>query len=135
MLNGEKFFKQAELRDVLDCLSSTYAVLHSRADYRGAATWLKDITFIFNAQNVKYRIDVDGSVLLRVDEQFEADRVATLSGLDGQRYQGVRAEFDSAYHALAAEQPNGKQAIRGVFEACEVVFKLMFPGALRLAAP
>lgn len=134
-LNWEKFFKQAELRDVLDCVSSTYAVLRSLANHRGAETWLRDVAFVFDAQNVKYRIDVDGSVLLRVDEQFEADRVATLSGLDGHRYQGVRAEFDGAYHALAAEHPNGKQAIRGVFEACEVVFKLMFPGAQRLAAP
>lgn len=89
----------------------------------------------FDTQNAKYRVDETGSVLLRVDEQFESDRTATLAGLNDPRYQGVRAEFDGAYHALAAEHPNGKQAIRGVFEACEVVFKLMFPAARRLAAP
>jgi hypothetical protein len=131
----EKFFKRGDLRDVLDSVTAVYAVLKSDGSHEAAGRWLRGVEFAFNAQNVKYRVDTDGSVLLRVDDHFQIDRVAALAGMEGQRYQGVRAEFDGAYHALTAEHPNGKQAIRGVFEACEVVFKLMFPGAQRLAAP
>lgn len=132
-----EFFKQGDLRDVLDCLTIAAGILRVRVlpSTLTSPEWRDHVQAIFDAQRVNYLISDDNSILLRVDEAFENDKVSALALLDAQRYRSVRSEFTEAYKALSSRQADGKRSIRGMFEACEVVFKLMFPTAQRLAAP
>lgn len=125
-------------RDIIDILDSITAI----ADFFALEqmlghkrVWLSEVRRIFDQQHLKYALDAEGTVRLRVDAVFEVDREATLAGLQSSRYGGARGEFEGAYTALSATQADGKQAIRGIFEACEVTFKLMFPSARRVGAP
>jgi hypothetical protein len=67
-----------------------------------------------------------------VDEEFDRARQCALAALQTDRYSAVRAEFDVAYRALDVTPPNFKTAVRAVFEANEILFKLMFPRVPRL---
>ncbi|ACL62219.1 conserved hypothetical protein [Methylobacterium nodulans ORS 2060] len=131
----EEFFENGELRDILDLITITNTVLAQRENAGAAEVWRKGVQAVFDSQNAKYRITPGGSVVLRVDENFETERASTLAGLEDKRYSGARIEFIDAYKALSATDPDGKRAVRAVFEACEIVLKLTFPGARRLAAP
>jgi hypothetical protein len=129
------FFQHGELRDLLDVLSLSHQIIRNTKSSEHAKKWRDYIQFVFDTQNMRYRMLDDGSVVLRVDEEFEEARIATLSGLQLQRYTAVRTEFETAYKSLSVENPDGKRAVRALFEALEIVFKMMFPGAQRLAAP
>lgn len=129
------FFQHGELRDLLDVITLSHQFLRTNRSPEQANKWRNYIQFVFDTQNMRYRMLDDGSVVLRVDEEFEEARIATLSGLQLQRYTAARTEFEIAYKSLSVENPDGKRAIRALFETSEIVFKMMFPGAQRLAAP
>ncbi len=128
------FFERNSLPDVLDGITAIteFLAISSPSSKPG---WLRQVQRIFDQQHVKYAVDDRGTVRLRIDATFEAEREAILAGLIGNRYNAVRAEYISAYAALSGAHPDGKSAVRGVFEACEVVFKLMFPTTRRIKAP
>ncbi|MDP3342290.1 hypothetical protein [Frigidibacter sp.] len=132
--NWQRFFERGELRDILDLVTLTDVALGNLGQHRAKASWRSDVQFIFDRQNMRYRLDEEGVVRLRVDEAFEIGRGAALSGLDHIRYGAARAAFESAYQALAATAPDGKQAIRSIVEAVEIVFKLSFSAARRIGA-
>ncbi|ACB78887.1 hypothetical protein Mpop_0709 [Methylorubrum populi BJ001] len=129
------FFEHGELRDILDVISITYKFLKNIRPIEKSLQWSEYIQFAFDTHNMRYRMSDDGSVVLRVDEEFEEARAATLSGLQQQRYTAARIEFETAYKALSVENPDGKRAVRSMFEAAEIVFKMMFADAQRLAGP
>lgn len=126
-----RFFERGELRDILDLITCVHRVL------RGARRekWIADVQFVFDRQNMKYTVGEDGAVRLRVDEAFEAGRQSVVAALDFPRYGAAKAAFEAGYRLLSATAPDGKHAIRDVFEAVEIVFKLMFPQASRIGAP
>ncbi|KQQ15522.1 hypothetical protein ASF56_23850 [Methylobacterium sp. Leaf122] len=128
-------FLQGNLRDVLDSITAIADWLDSQQYFGDKKTWLSEVQRIFDQQHVKYALDSHGTVRLRVDKDFEVQREATLSGLNLIRYAAVRVEFEAAYRALSATHGDGKQAVRSVFEACEVTFRLMFPNTRRVGAP
>jgi hypothetical protein len=74
-----------------------------------------------------------GDVHLRRDEQFELLRSSTVLGLESPWYDAVRSRLEQGYAALDAAEPDGVQAIRGVFGSAESLFTQMFPKAPRLA--
>ncbi len=60
------------------------------------------------------------------DEAFERVRVSAVGALQVKRYGNAAAELERAYKALD-ERPmkNGKGAVRSVFEAAEITFRLL----------
>lgn len=130
-----RFFERGELRDLLDLITLADATLGELGQHRARASWRADVQSIFDRQNMRYRLDEDCVVRLRVDEAFELGRTAALQSLDHNRYGAAKAAFEVAYRALAATAPDGKQAIRSIVEAVEIVFKLSFNAARRIGAP
>jgi hypothetical protein len=57
---------------------------------------------------------------------------ASISSLSGSRYAAVLAEFQKGHSALDQVPADGKAALRSVFEAVEILFRLMFSRAPRL---
>ncbi len=84
---------------------------------------------VFRRGTGRYRTDDKGGVHYTVDQDFEAVRIATISGLGDGRYNGVRSLYEAAFTALDGTPPDGKHAIRSSFFAAESLFRLMFPAA------
>jgi hypothetical protein len=76
-----KFFETAELRDVLDAITLTHQTLDPI--HRGVAKEWKDfIDRVFREENLGYRLDLKCGVHYFIDEEFERNRVSTLTVLD-----------------------------------------------------
>jgi hypothetical protein len=121
------FLVAAELRDVLDLVSTAVTVIEVDRE-----RWISEVRRIFAEEHVRYRVNDEGGVRFAVDESFEQSTVATISALGGARYQTTLATFETALAALVAVPPRGKDAIRGVFSAAEGLFRLIFTRAPRL---
>jgi hypothetical protein len=67
-----------------------------------------------------------------VDAEFAASTLASIAALGLPRYANARAEFKKAMDALSGSMVDGKEGIRGVFNAIECVYKLMNPKAPKL---
>jgi leucyl-tRNA synthetase len=65
-----------------------------------------------------------------VDEQFQATRASILKVLEEPRYGGVRAAFEDAYKHF--DRDDTKAAVRSMYEALEILAKLLKPGSPRL---
>jgi hypothetical protein len=128
----EVFFTEGDLRDVLDAITVIYDFAREKQLLTLRREWLPDVRRIFQEERVRYRVDNNGVVHFAVDEEFERTRQGTLAGLSAPRYSAARGAFEHAYEVLAEQPPNGKLALRGVFEALEITFKLFFPRAQRL---
>lgn len=94
---------------------------------------VREINRIFEEENVAYRVDAAGGVHYLHDAEFEHNAQATLAGLRSAKYANVRDRFENGMAAISAAVPDGKTAIRNVFEAAEGLFRIMFSSAPRLA--
>ena len=125
------FFDHAAISDVLDSITALHGYLNA-AGYPGeAAQWLEFVARAFDEEFLGYRLDAGCAVRFRVDQQFEQSRTATLNGLGKPRYTAARELFEQGMTALDGAKPNTLLAVRGVFEANENVFKLMFPDKVK----
>ena len=79
-----------------------------------------------------YRLDEQCGVHFFVDEAFERSRQSIIPAFGQARYAGVLTAFEGAYSALDSEPQDTKQAVRLIFEAVEILAKLMQPKAARL---
>jgi hypothetical protein len=137
-----EYFLELDLRDVLDSVTIFFRFLiewqtkGDQYDRRHAREtlplWLPEVRRIFAEEGVRYSVDDRGGVHLRVDEQFEVTRAATVRGMGDPRYAAALASLEAGYQALDGAPPDGREAIRDVFGAAENVFKQTF-GAQRLA--
>jgi hypothetical protein len=123
-----EFLVDAELRDVLDLISTATGVIVNRQK------WIEEVRRIFAEEHVRYRVDNAGGVRFAIDESFEGGNAATISALGGKRYATTLATFETALTALVAIPPRGKDAVRDVFSAAEGLFRLIFPKTPRLGA-
>jgi len=124
--NWTRFLAEAELRDVLDLISTAMDVIEDRQ------WWISDLRRIFAEEHVRYHVNDAGGVRFAIDESFEEGNAATISALGAPRYATTLATFETALNALVAVPPRGKDAVRGVFSAAEGLFRLIFPKAQRL---
>ena len=62
-----------------------------------------------------------------IDEEFERNRAATLTGLDDPQYSGVRDAYESAYRHMDSDPPDTKAAVRSMFESLEILVRQMVP--------
>ncbi len=132
-ISWDRFFNTAELRDVLDAITHMSMYLdartrdgHVRHDPRRVEQLRQDVARIFREEHVHYRLDELGGVHYAVDDEFQRNYVSAIGALEDDRYGAVRHAFEGAQEALDRDNPNSKEALRNVFEALEILFKLMF---------
>ena len=130
--NFEKFLTDHEIVDVLSSITLFFRFARSKATSR-QETFFNEVRRIFSEENVRYRIDHMGGVHPLVDAMFQGQETAAVADLGRSRYGNALAAFNAYQAAMDRTPPDAKAAIRGVFEANEIVFRLVFPKATRLA--
>ena len=131
----DSVFREAELRDVLDAITTTYDVLVSANSFSGggpARLWLQFVAQVMDEENVSYEVDSSCVVHYRVDEEFARNREAALAALDRQEFGAVRAAFEDAFRHFDSSRQDTKASVRSMFEALETMAKLIVPDAPRL---
>jgi hypothetical protein len=131
-----RFFEEAELRDVLDLITLAYDAIQAGRQTLSTEgyVFLEAVNLIFQEEHVTYRADDHGVVHFAVDAEFERNRAATLAGLGQSRFANAASNFHEAYNELSKTPPDGKGAIRAMFDAAENVFKVMYKGEPRLTS-
>lgn len=129
----EDFFDSAETRDVLDAITTIFNVFVDEYLPEIPREWICVVGMIFEEENLAYRIDDEGVVHPFVDEEFEVNRATALKALSEPRFGEARTEFEAAYRHL--RNGSGKEALRMMFPAVEVVAKVLFPGSLSRLMP
>lgn len=133
-------FKRFETRDFLDFVTLafrwlTLAKRRPMFETDANAKWLQGCRRIFDEQALRYEIDDHGGVHFKVDAEFSASTRASIAALGGPRYANARTEYEKAMNALSGSAiADGKEGIRGVFNAVECVYKLMNSKAPKLIA-
>jgi hypothetical protein len=118
------FFMNAELKDLLDSITIIYEYVINRSPSQ-ANNWLRFVQRVLTEENLGYAVDDKGVVHYFVDQEFEKNRLSVLSGLEGQRYKGVLEEFEDSHQKLISIPQDTKGSVRAIFEANEILFKLM----------
>lgn len=123
-----EFFKQSELRDLLDSITIVYKTIKTK--YGGgnvvrAENWKDFVGRAISEENLGYRLDKECGVHFFVDEEFERNRFSALAVLEDSQYSGSRAAFDAAYKYLDADPIDTKGAVRSIFESIEILVKQM----------
>jgi FtsZ-binding cell division protein ZapB len=120
-----QFIKKNDLRDVLDSITLIYSVMQSMYYKGDAEAWKKFVSRVFIEENIGYKLDSKCGVHYYIDEEFERNRYATLSVLDGTAYSGVRAAYEDAYRYMDNNPMDTKAAVRSIFESLEILVKQM----------
>jgi hypothetical protein len=118
-------FKKGQLRDLLDSITIVYHQLLIAGWKSSAISWREFVERAFREENVGYTVDNSCGVHYFVDEEFERNRVSTLSILDAPRYGAVRAAFEDAFRHLDSDPRDTKAAVRSIFESMEILTKQM----------
>lgn len=126
------FLRSGELRDVLDAITVVYTALDARSAVGLRDGWQQFVERVFREENVGYRLDDECGVHFAVDQEFERNRIATIASLNGKRYKAALAALDDAQQKFDQVPPDTKGAVRSLFEAVEIVFKLACPAAQRI---
>lgn len=130
----EEFFVSAEIRNVLDAITLIWRFYLLDKYNRNSIeqSWHDFVARALKEENMGYRLDEQCGVHFFVDEAFERNRQSIIPALGQARYAGVLTAFEGAYSALDSEPQDTKQAVRLIFEAVEILAKLMQPKAARL---
>jgi hypothetical protein len=122
-----RFFVDAELQDVLDAITIIRGRIKSSViiSVSPREEWGQFVQRVFKEENLGYRLDEKCGVHPFIDEEFERSRISVLSCLGESKYAAVLAAFEESHNKLEPDPPDTKGAIRAVFEAVEILFKLM----------
>jgi hypothetical protein len=123
-------FQRANLRHVLDAITIIFRSLNTRFLRHDAVDWLAFCRRVLKEENIAYRIDDQGVVHPLVDEEFQRNRISTLALLDASRFAAVKTAFDQAFQYLETDT---KSAVRCMYEALEILCRLLKPAAPRLS--
>ncbi|MGF6936862.1 hypothetical protein OKW41_006024 [Paraburkholderia sp. UCT70] len=89
------------------------------------SAWIGFVARALSEGNLGYRLDPRCGVHYLVDSEFEHNRVSMLRALESARYAAVRHEFEAAHDYLTASDPDTKAAVKSIFEAMEILTRLM----------
>ncbi|MFL4471965.1 hypothetical protein ACERZ8_19550 [Tateyamaria armeniaca] len=82
---------------------------------------------IFDEECVGYAIDDSGIVRRRFDEAFESERTNTILTLNAGDLAAALEHVSSVDRMLLQVPMDGRSAVRGIFDAAENIFRIMFP--------
>jgi hypothetical protein len=127
------FYDAAEIRDVLDSITTIRSVLIRRRRYE-----LKDILVnaaarIFDEEHLAYKVGNDGIIRPFIDAEFDANRASAIEALSQPRFQEARSDFEAAFQHL--RNGEGKAALRMMFPAVETAAKVLFLGRFATLSP
>jgi hypothetical protein len=130
----EHWITYCKIEELLDVITLLYDIIKEEKESI-AETYISMVETIFREQNAAYFIDEDGGIHDQVDEEF-ADNISRTLDMIGHdpRYTAVSAHLSDALNALAPSDPKWRTAVRGAFDACECLFRLMFSGTNQLKA-
>ena len=118
-----KFFEKNDLRDVLDSITLIFRVVRGYSNE--SKNWMDFVSRVLSEENMGYRLDSKCGVHYHVDEEFERNRISTLSLLEDPKYSSSRAAYEDAYRYMDARPPDTKAAVRSMFESLEIIVKQM----------
>jgi hypothetical protein len=121
----DRFFEQAEPRDVLDSVTSVYGFLIANHQVGPSSVWVRTVRQVLAEENMGYTVDDKGVMHYSVDAEFERNREATVRGLGAARLAAVLTEFQAANQRLEETPPDTKACVRSAFEAVEILVKLL----------
>jgi hypothetical protein len=121
------FYDAAEIRDVLDSITTIRSVLIRRRRYEVKDVWVNGAACILDEEHLAYKVGDDGIVHPFIDAEFEANLASAIEALGQPRFQEARSDFETAFRHL--RDGEGKQALRMMFPAVETAAKVLFPGA------
>ncbi len=89
--------------------------------------WRKFISRAIEEENLSYSVDSKCGLHYSVDEHFSAERQAIILGLSASRYRAVRTAIEDCFRHFEGQPQDLKAAYRSIFEAVEILIKIMFP--------
>ena len=119
------FFDKRPMGDVLTGLTLCHRYL-VRARPDEVQPFVAFIRKGLAEENLGYWMDDDGSFRFSVDEDFAAQRSATLQGLGHEELASARAHYEAAFAAMN-DPKDTRAAVREVFDAVEVVARVIAP--------
>jgi hypothetical protein len=126
-----KFFTETKIEFVLDSITLIWQFLKGKYTIERtsrapkADAWHEFVARAFRQENISYSLDDLCGVHYFVDEEFERNRVSVLRAAGAPRYAAVRHAFESAHSYLDAQPPDTKASVRSMFEAIEILARLM----------
>ncbi|GAB3104552.1 hypothetical protein [Lysobacter terrae] len=135
-----KFYKNAELRDVLDSVTHVFNILFekTRDGYSGwprPREWQSFVARVFAEEHTTYVVDDRCQVRFAVDEQYATSRKATLAGLQADKWGACRAEFERAFAAMDGETQDTNGAVRAIAAAVESCAKVVAANGMARLGP
>jgi hypothetical protein len=132
----DNFIKDGPLGDVLDVVTALFRLANTNSHFSPfrPSAWRASVQRIFDEERLSYQMDAMGGIRFRVDEAFEAERSSAIGVLSAPRYAATRAALDDGFAGFDQSPHDTRAAIRGIFDAAETLFKLMFPNVARLGA-
>jgi hypothetical protein len=121
--NYEDFFVKGLLRDVLDAISIVDSSISEHSKDRRDA-WRAFVSRVFEEEMLGYVLDKRAGVRYAIDEEYERNRFSVIDGLSDSRYAAVREAVETAFSRLDGT-PDTKAAVRDMFEAAEILGKLL----------
>ncbi len=123
------FLLTVEITVLLNCITLVWRFLHSHVSDRYSRMWHDFVERGLTEENMRYRLDPLCGVHYLIDEAFESNRTSILPALQDSRYAGVRDAFENAYQYMSSDT---KAAVRSMFEALEILARLMVSGQKNL---
>jgi hypothetical protein len=121
----DDYFVSAELRVLLDLPWVAYKALLTN---NAQARWTPlppQINRIFSETEVGYTCDAKGGVRYVTDEAYEANVTSSIAVLQGERYKAAAGYVRAMDGAMTRNPPDGRDAMRAIFDAAENIFKQM----------
>lgn len=118
----DEFIERAELHDLLDSITLIWRIAKN---YGWHDNWFKFVERALKEENLGYKLDEQCGVHFFVDQEFESNRLLTLSCLNDPKYTAVATSFKESHKKLDSDPSDTKSAIRAIFEAVEILYKLL----------
>jgi hypothetical protein len=114
------FFRDAEMRDLLDAVTCMATAIRSAGDPpRG---WIQFCQRVFAEEGMAYRIDDDAEAHYVIDVAFQETAQSVIAALSRPPFAAGGSTINKAVVEITKAKPDGKHAIRDVFEGVETAF-------------
>ncbi len=120
----DEFFLIGHINDILNIITLVWKILSSY-NTNLSNQWINSVNYCFREHNLIYQADEQGGVHYYQDEEFESLYISTLSCLESPRYKQIAEAFKHSYEMLNSQLNQNKFAIRSIFEAIEIMYKIM----------
>ncbi len=92
-----------------------------------AEEWRRFVARLFKEEDIGWEVDEKCGIHYFVDEEFQVNKLVTLTGLQNERYKNVRSYYESAFNSLDNHQDikSKSSAVKSIFSAAESLVKLM----------